>query len=128
MAYDQRVADRIRHALGPRRDVTEKKMFGGIAFLVDGKMFVGLAGDDLMVRVGPDRYQAALAERHVRPMDFTGKPMVGYVFVSPEGIATARALRKWLDRALAFVATVEKKQPRRKRPPRFPRAGARPAT
>src|SRR5262245_24310570 len=71
MAYDETLADRIRRAIGPRPDVSEKKMFGGVAFLLDGKMFCGITKDDLMVRVGPDHHGAALAEAHVRPMDFT---------------------------------------------------------
>jgi TfoX/Sxy family transcriptional regulator of competence genes len=108
MAYDEELADRIRQAVGPRPDVTEKKMFGGIAFLLDGKMFVGIVKDDLMVRVGPDRYEAALGEPHVRPMDFTGKPMNGYVFVGPDGCRTEKAVGKWVGRGAEFVATLEK--------------------
>ncbi len=112
MAYDDRLADRIREALGPRPDVTEKKMFGGVAFLLDGKMFVGIVKDDLMVRVGPDRYEAALAETHVRPMDFTGRPMNGYVFVGPSGAKTAKAVKKWVDQGAAFVATSKRTRSR----------------
>jgi len=107
MAYDEKLADRIRQAVGPRPDVTEKKMFGGIAFLQDGKMFVGIVKDDLMVRVGPERYEAALAEAHVRPMDFTGRPMLGYVFVGPSGSRTVKAVERWVERATAFVATLD---------------------
>jgi TfoX/Sxy family transcriptional regulator of competence genes len=77
MAYDEQLAERIRRAIGPRPDVTEKKMFGGVAFLQRGKMFCGLATEDLMVRIGPERCEAALTEAHVRPMDFTGRPMNG---------------------------------------------------
>lgn len=106
MAYDEALADRIRRALGPRPDVTERKMFGGIAFLLDGKMFVGIAKDELMVRVGPDGHEAALAEAHVRPMDFTGRPMNGYVFVTAPGCRTAKAVARWVGRAAAFVATL----------------------
>src|SRR5215468_1498140 len=101
MAYDEKLADRIRQAVGPRPDVTEKKMFGGVAFLLDGKMFVGIVKDDLMVRVGPERYEAALAEANVRPMDFTGRPMNGYVFVAPGGSRTEKAVKKWTDRGAA---------------------------
>jgi TfoX/Sxy family transcriptional regulator of competence genes len=118
MAYDDTLADRVRKAVGPRPDVTEKTMFGGLAFLQAGKMFVGIVKDDLMVRVGPERYDAALAEAHVRPMDFTGRPMVGYVFVSPSGSRTQKAVKKWVDQAAAFVATLEgdaKKRSKRKR-------------
>jgi TfoX/Sxy family transcriptional regulator of competence genes len=107
MAHDETLADRIRRAVGPRADVTEKKMFGGLAFLLDGRMFCGIVKDDLMVRVGPERYEAALAEAHVRPMDFTGRPMNGYVFVGPGGTRTGKAIRKWVDQGAAFVATLE---------------------
>src|SRR2546428_9318657 len=107
MAYDEALADRIRRAVGPRPDVTEKKMFGGLAFVLDGKMFCGIVKDDLMVRVGPERYGAALAEDHVRPMDFTGKPMNGYVFVGPSGCRTEKAIKKWVDQGAAFVATLD---------------------
>src|SRR5262249_52981201 len=100
MAYDEKLADRIRQAVGPRPDVTEKKMFGGLAFLRAGKMFVGIVKDNLMVRVGPERYDAALAEAHVRPMDFTGRPMVGYVFVGPGGSRTQKAVKNWVERAV----------------------------
>jgi TfoX/Sxy family transcriptional regulator of competence genes len=107
MAYDEILADRIRRAVRPRADVTEKKMFGGLAFLLHGRMFCGILKRDLMVRVGPDGYKAALAEAHVRPMDFTGRPMNGYVFVGPGGSRTEKAIKKWVDRATAFVATLD---------------------
>ncbi|MDX2094071.1 MAG: TfoX/Sxy family protein [Kofleriaceae bacterium] len=108
MAYDEKLAERIRRAVGPRPDVTEKKMFGGLAFLFGGKMFVGIATDDLMVRVGPEHYKAALATAHVRPMDFTGRPMRGYVYVGPGGTRTQSMVKKWVDKAAAFVATLER--------------------
>ena len=128
MAYDEALADRIRRAIGPRPDVTEKKMFGGLAFLLDGKMFCGIAKDDLMVRVGPERYQAALAEAHVRPMDFTGRPMSGYVFVGPSGSRTEKAVQKWVELGSAFVASLDpipakKRSPAKKR--RKPHGSAR---
>ena len=107
MAFDVKIADRIRQAVGPRDDVTEKKMFGGIAFLLDGKMFCGIASEDLMVRLGPEGYESALAKPHVRPMDFTGRPMKGYVFVGPGGTRTTKAIKRWVDQALAFVATLD---------------------
>lgn len=109
MPYDEALADRIRRAVGPRRDVSEKKMFGGIAFLLDGSMFCGVAHGDLMVRVGPEAHQAALARPHARPMDFTGRPMTGYVFVGPDGVRTLRQVSAWVARGLAFVATLETK-------------------
>ncbi len=107
MAYDETLADRIRRAVGLRADVTEKKMFGGLAFLLDGRMFCGILKDDLMVRVGPGRYKAALAESHVRPMDFTGRPMTGYVFVGPDGSRTEKAIKKWVNQGAAFAATLD---------------------
>lgn len=107
MAYDEALADRIRRAIGRRPDVTEKKMFGGVAFLLDGKMFSGIAKDELMVRVGPERYEESLAKAHVRPMDFTGRPMNGYVFVGAAGCRTDEAVKTWVDLGAAFVATVE---------------------
>jgi TfoX/Sxy family transcriptional regulator of competence genes len=117
MAYDTKLAERIRTVVGRRKDVSEKEMFGGIAFLLDGKMFIGLANNQLMVRVGPDRHDEALARPHVRPMDFTGRPMRGYVYVAPAGYANARSLSAWIDWSTAFVATV-KKQPKAARKPK----------
>ena len=118
MAYDERLAERMRGILAGAPGVDEKKMFGGVAFLKEGKMFCGIVKDDLMVRVGPKRYEAALAEAHVRPMDFTGRPMVGYVFVGPAGSRTEKAVKKWVEQGAAFVATLEgsaKKPSKRKR-------------
>jgi hypothetical protein len=120
MAYDEALADRVRRALGRRRDgVTEKKMFGGIAFLLDGKTFCGIVKEDLMVRIGPERYGEALSAPHARPMDFTGRPLTGYVFVGPSGTRTEPAVRKWVDQATAFVATLPatSRAGRRKRRP-----------
>jgi len=115
MAYDPALADRIRRALAVRPDVTEKAMFGGLAFLLGGKMFCGVVKSDLMVRVGPDRYEESLALPHVRPMDFTGKPMKGYVYVGPRGCRTPRAVRSWVDKGAAFVATLDPLRARRSR-------------
>lgn len=122
MAYDEKLADRVRQAVGPRSDVTERTMFGGVAFLLDGKMFCGVATEDLMVRVGPAGYERALARPHARPMDFTGRPMIGYVFVAPGGLRTIAAVRRWTEEAIAFVATVPVKPARAKKPTK---AGAR---
>jgi TfoX/Sxy family transcriptional regulator of competence genes len=115
MAYDQALEGRIRRAVADREDVTDKKMFGGVAFLLDGKMFCGIVRDDLMVRVGPERHGRALAEPHVRPMDFTGRPMQGYVYVGPAGSKTDKMVQRWVERGLEFVATAEKGKPGRKK-------------
>ena len=109
MAYDERLAQRIRSALQGHPHITEKKMFGGVAFLRKGLMFVGVSDASLMARVGKDNHADSLGRKHVRPMDFTGKPMQGYVFVDPEGTKTEAQLRFWLERCEQFVATLPPK-------------------
>ncbi len=109
MAYDERLAGRIRDVLANRGDVVEKKMFGNLAFMVKGNMCCGVVGDELMARVGPDGYQAALKRPHARPMDFTGKPLKGFVYVAPEGSAAPDALESWIGLALEFVETLPAK-------------------
>jgi len=81
MAYDTGLAERIRDLVAGRQGVTEKAMFGGLAWMLNGKRFVGIVGDELMARVGPKAHDAAVARPHARVMDFTGRPMRGYVFV-----------------------------------------------
>lgn len=83
MAYDEQLAERVRRALGGRSDITERKMFGGLTFLRDGRMCCGIVGQDLMVRVVSAEMPPVMRQRHVRPMDFTGKPLRGFVFVAP---------------------------------------------
>jgi TfoX/Sxy family transcriptional regulator of competence genes len=102
VAYDEKLATRIRAIVGRRSGVSEKQMFGGLAFLVGGNMFCGVVGSELMVRVGPDAYEATLARPHARQMDFTGRTMKGLVYVSPEGIASADGLRAWVDQGFRF--------------------------
>ena len=115
MAHDEALAARIRTVLGNTRKLTEKKMFGGLAFLHDGNMCFGILGDDLMVRVGPDAFDAALARPHTRPMDFTGRPSRGMVYVAPAGVRTQKALASWHERGLAFARN---KPAKKKRPPK----------
>ncbi len=98
VAYDEQLAQRIRVALGDDAAVTEKKMFGGVAFLRSGHMFAGVSNSSLVARVGKANYQASLSQAHVREMDFTGKAMRGYVFVDGGGLKTAEQLRFWLER------------------------------
>ncbi len=114
MAYDEGLAQSIRDVLGDRHDVGETRMFGGIAFMVRGHMAVGILGEDLMVRVGPDAYDACVRAPHARPMDFTGKVSKGMVFVGPEGTASDADLERWIDRALAFNATKPVKAAKKK--------------
>jgi len=106
MAYDEVLAERIRTALRSRDDVVEKKMFGGLTFMVAGRMACGVVHDDLMVRVGPDGHDEAIAQPHARPMDFIGKPMRGMVYVAPAAVASDDDLRRWVVRAVR-VATAE---------------------
>ncbi len=115
MAYDERLAARVRKALARRRMVTEKKMFGSIAFLWRGHMCCGVLNDDLVLRVGPDRYEEALAQPHARPMDFTGRAFKGFVYVGPGGCRTGKALAKWLARALDHVWALPAKRKRKTR-------------
>src|SRR5829696_9203209 len=115
MGYDEALAERLRVMLAPRGGVSERKMFGGVAFLLEGKMFCGITGADLMVRVGPEGYEAALGRRHARPMDFTGRPLTGFVYVAPAGYRGA-ALGRWVEEAAVFVATLPPPKPRKPRP------------
>jgi len=112
MAFDEELADRTRAALGDVRGVTEIRMFGGLCFTVHGNMAVGVTGDDLMVRLAPEDGEAALAEPGARPMDFTGKPMKGFVFVGAEGLKTERMLKSWVDRGVVFVSSLPPKPKR----------------
>ena len=109
MAYDQDLAERIRTVLKRRRGITEKNMFGGLCFLLKGKMLCGIVGKELMVRVGPKAYADALAQPYAREMDFSGKPFKGYVYVAPWGFSSPEQLGAWIDRAWAFVKTLPAK-------------------
>ena len=110
MAYDEKLAARLRRALSGREGISEKKMFGGIAYMLGGNMFCGIVKDQLMVRVGPKQYDDALARPHTRPMDFTGRAMRGMVYVAPEGTATDEGLKSWLEQGLAFAAALPPKK------------------
>ena len=109
MAYDEAAARRVREALAGFPSVVEKKIFGGVSFMVRGNMCCGVIGDRLMVRVGPDGYEAALARPHVKVMDFAGRPMKGFVFVEPDGFASPGDLKAWIARAMQFVLTLPAK-------------------
>ena len=109
MAYDERLAERVRSLVSSRQGITEKRMFGGIAFLVRGNMSVGIVGDELMVRVGAAQHTRALARRHAREMDFTGRPMKGYVYVAAAALRRLDALRSWVDLGVRFARTLPPK-------------------
>jgi hypothetical protein len=118
MAYDEDLADRVREALPGDADVTEHKMFGGLAFLLNGHMFAGIVGNELMVRLGHEAAQRALERDHVREMDFTGRPMKNMIFVQPAGLH-GPALGQWITAATGHARTMPPKthrpQPRRAR-------------
>lgn len=109
MVYSKQLADRARIALVATRDLQERKMFGGLAFMVNGHMCCGIIGEELMVRVGPDLYDASLAQPYTREMDFTGKPLKGMVYVAREGLESEQQLGQWVQRGLAYVSTLPAK-------------------
>ncbi|WP_151481707.1 TfoX/Sxy family protein [Streptomyces albicerus] len=109
MAYDEGLAERIRERLGAEPDVTEKRMFGGIAFLHRGNMAVGVSGDDLMVRVGPDATDTALSRPGTRVFDMTGRPMRGWILVAGSALAEDDVLGDWVDEGHAFAASLPPK-------------------
>ncbi len=110
MAYNEKLAERLRTSLSAvAPEVVERRMFGGLALMVNGHMCVGVNGNELMVRVGPEAYTDALEQAHAREMDFTGKPLRGFVYVAPEGIATAESLGDWIQRGLDFVLSLPPK-------------------
>jgi len=111
VAYDEDLASRVRAVLPPAEAVTERQMFGGLAFMLGGHMFCGVVKDTLMVRLGPDGAGRALGQPHVRPMDFTRRPMKGMVFVEPSGLQ-GDAPRRWGDAAACYVRSLPPKHAR----------------
>jgi hypothetical protein len=110
MAYDLNLAERIRYVLSDTTGLSEKKMFGGIGFLLGGNMACGVIGDDLVVRVGPEGYAQALEQPHARPFDFGGRPpSKGWVFVSPAGLEGEPDLREWVLRGAGYAASLPSK-------------------
>ncbi len=99
MAYDEKLAGRIRQVFRGRDDISERQMFGGLAFLHRGRMCCGIVGSELMVRIAADEFVVVMRLPNVRPMDFTGRPLKGFAFVAPPGFRTAAALRRWLSLA-----------------------------
>ena len=109
MPYDEKLAERVRAVFKSEPNYTEKKMFGGVCFMVGRNMAVGVTGSDLMVRPGPINFEAALALPHARPMDFTGRPMKGFVYVGSEGLGTDTALAAWVERGAAYARSLPAK-------------------
>lgn len=121
MHSDPGLVARVRDRLARTRGVTERTMFGGIAFFLDGNIVAGVWHEDLIARVGPEASATALAEPHVRPFDITGRAMTAWVMVGPDGIDTERQLADWLDRAVAFVVTLPAKPLSPPKPKSVPR-------
>ena len=116
MAYEEKAAERVRAALSGQRGLVERKMMGGICFMLGGNMCCGVSGSALMVRVGREAYQQMLAQPHVRPMEFAGRRPTGFVFVDPEGHRSNAALATWVQRGVDFAATLPEKKPAAKTP------------
>jgi TfoX/Sxy family transcriptional regulator of competence genes len=109
MAYDERLAERVREAIGDLPGLVEKKMFGGVGYLVLGNMACGVNEDNLIIRVGPAQYEAALTEPHTRPFDLTGRAMRGWIYVDPEGHETLADLERWVRQGIEFALSLPPK-------------------
>ncbi|USD20503.1 TfoX/Sxy family protein [Microbulbifer variabilis] len=107
MAYNETLAEKVRNLLQGSQGLSEKQMFGGLAFMLNGNMACGVVGEELMVRVGPDNYQDALAERYTRPMDYTGRPLKGMVYVEED--AVEQDLDEWVNRGVEFAGSLPPK-------------------
>ena len=109
MVFDERLAERIRGSLGKRKGLAEKKMFGGIAFLLNGNMCVGIHKSALIVRLAPEETETALAQPHTKHFDLTGRPMKGWILVEPAGLKTEAKLSRWIQVAAKYVASLPAK-------------------
>jgi TfoX N-terminal domain len=110
MAFNEALAERIRHGLARKKGIEEKKMFGGICFLLNGNLLVGVWKDSLIAGLGPDEGEAAVGEPHVRKFDITGRPMRNLVLVEPEGVEGDDQLKAWIQRAVKFVGKLPAKE------------------
>ena len=111
MAYDEKLAGRIRKLLAKRKAIAEKKMFGGLAFLLNGNMCCGIHGGEMIVRLNPEETDAALAEPHTRIFDLSGRPMKGWLLVEPAGVASESTLAKWVGMGVNYAASLPAKKP-----------------
>jgi TfoX/Sxy family transcriptional regulator of competence genes len=110
MAIDATLLQRMRQTLSEYEAIlSEKKMFGGVSFMLNGNFACGLTKTDLVIRVGPERNAEALAQPHARPMDFTGRPMKGWVYISPEGYTSDKDLADWLQQGIRFALSLPPK-------------------
>jgi TfoX/Sxy family transcriptional regulator of competence genes len=125
MPYDEGLAERIRTVLADHQGVVEKKMFGGIAFMIRGHMSVGIVKDALMVRVGTEQHEKLLRRPHARPMDFTGRPMKGFLFVDSSGLESDTDLEEWIAHGVDYAASIPSQGERQRRMPSRTRAPRR---
>ena len=110
VGYDLKTAERLRRILSGRPDVVEKKMVGGLSFSVKGAMCCGVTSNGLMVRVGADARARVLAEPHVTPMEFAGRPLAGFVCIDPSGYRTEKQLAAWVERGIDFASSLQSKK------------------
>ncbi len=125
MAYDEKLVERIRKAFPAGSKAVEKKMFGGVAFLLDGKMTVGVLGDELIARVPPEENDALVRRPHARQFDYTGRPMKGWIYIAPAGLKTPASLKGWIETAVGFARALPAKTPKKRPPPKLPGRRAR---
>jgi TfoX/Sxy family transcriptional regulator of competence genes len=116
LTFNELTAVSIRTAMKDLPGVSERNMFGGVSFMLEGNMCCGVIEDNLVVRVGPGAYEAALREPFARPMDFTGRPLAGFVYVDRAGYEAPDALLRWIERGVEFVRTLPPRLPRRRTP------------
>lgn len=109
MTYDEGLAQRVREIMDGQPMIDEKKMFGGVAFMIEGNLACGVLSDQLIVRVGPQHYQAALKKKHTKEFDFTGRPMKGWVMVLPDGYEADTTLKEWVNKGIEFALTLPPK-------------------
>jgi len=110
VAYDEKLAERVRKLLAKRKVIAEKKMFGGVAFLLNGNMCCGIHGEEMIVRLNPDETDQALAKPHTRTFDMTGRPMKGWILVKPAGVAREDTLAKWVGLGVSYAASLPPKK------------------
>lgn len=109
MAYDQGLAQRIRAELAQLPNLSEKEMFGGVGFMINGNMACGVNKDEMIVRVGPEKYDQALQKPHTRVFDFTGRPMKGWIMIGPQGYESDEDLKYWIEQGLSFAQSLPEK-------------------
>jgi hypothetical protein len=110
LAYDEKLADRVREILGTSRNFVEKKMFGGLCFLLDGKMVCGVLKTDLVAKIGRGNHEKIKDQKHVRPFDFSGKSMMGIIYVAPAGLKTKKDLAKWVEMGKEHAESLPQKK------------------